>query len=306
MHYYSIKRTFLAITLLAFPLFGSAQEDDLLKELDDLSQNETVFELPAFKALQIGNLQSTKVVDKGDLYLVVAHRFGPVKDGIREFFGLDQANTKIQLLYGISPIIQLGVSRDSYEKTYSGTAKMKLYRQSDKMPVNIALYGSVDINTLLQKSQYPGLKFFDRFAYTTQALVSRRFSEKLSIELATIFVRQNLIDLNYAQTMIPGPANLLSLLSHPWNQYILAIGGRYKFTKRMSINLDYAYNFSKNKNSLYKNPLTIGVDIETGGHVFQLLFTNSRASNDAAFLTETLGDWSKGDISFGFNIVRVF
>lgn len=293
MHYYSIKRTFLAITLLAFPLFGSAQEDDLLKELDDLSQNETVFELPAFKALQIGNLQSTKVVDKGDLYLVVAHRFGPVKDGIREFFGLDQANTKIQLLYGISPIIQLGVSRDSYEKTYSGTAKMKLYRQSDKMPVNIALYGSVDINTLLQKSQYPGLKLFDRFAYTTQALVSRRFSEKLSLELAPIYVRQNLQDLNFTK-------------AQTYNQFLLGIGGRYKFTKRMSLNVDFAYNFSKDQNSLYKNPLTIGVDIETGGHVFQLLFTNSRASNDAAFLTETLGDWSKGNISFGFNIVRVF
>ena len=74
----------------------------------------------------------------------------------------------------------------------------------------------------------------------------------------------------------------------------------------MSLNMDYAYNFSKSSASLYFNPFTIGIDIETGGHVFQLLFTNSRASNDAAFLTESLGDWSKGDISFGFNIVRVF
>lgn len=293
MHYYSMRRTFLAIALVVCPLFILAQEEDLLQELDGLNQDKTAFELPAFKALQIGNLQSTKVVDKGDLYMVVAHRFGPLKDGIREFFGLDQATTKIQLLYGISPRLQLGVSRDSYEKTYSGTAKIKLYRQSDKMPVNIALYGSMDINTLLQKSQYPGLKFFDRFAYTTQALVSRRFSEKLSLELAPIYARQNLQDLNFTK-------------AQTYNQFLLGIGGRYKFTKRMSLNMDYAYNFSKNQNSLYKNPLTIGVDIETGGHVFQLLFTNSRASNDAAFLTETLGDWKKGEISFGFNIVRVF
>lgn len=293
MHYYSMRRTFLAIALVVCPLFILAQEEDLLQELDGLNQDKTAFELPAFKALQIGNLQSTKVVDKGDLYMVVAHRFGPLKDGIREFFGLDQATTKIQLLYGISPRLQLGVSRDSYEKTYSGTAKIKLYRQSDKMPVNIALYGSMDINTLLQKSQYPGLKFFDRFAYTTQALVSRRFSEKLSLELAPIYARQNLQDLNFTK-------------AQTYNQFLLGIGGRYKFTKRISLNMDYAYNFSKNQNSLYKNPLTIGVDIETGGHVFQLLFTNSRASNDAAFLTETLGDWKKGEISFGFNIVRVF
>jgi len=191
--------------------------------------------------------------------------------------------------------LQLGISRDSYEKTYSGTAKLKLFQQSDKIPINVVLYSSIDINTLLQKTSYPGLKFFDRFAYTTQILASRRFSEKLSVEIAPIYVRQNLIDLNFTKMATP-----------QFNQILLGIGGRYKLTKRLSVNMDYVYNFSKNTNSLYKNPLTIGIDIETGGHVFQLIFTNSRASNDAAFLTEALGDWSKGDISFGFNVVRVF
>ena len=125
--------------------------------------------------------------------------------------------------------------------------------------------------------------------------------------MVPIYVRQNLVDLNFAKTTIPGFGTLSDILfPQPWNQLLLAVGGRYKLTKRLSVNMDYVYNFSKNTNSLYKNPLTIGVDIETGGHVFQLLFTNSRASNDAAFLTEALGDWSKGDISFGFNVVRVF
>jgi len=84
------------------------------------------------------------------------------------------------------------------------------------------------------------------------------------------------------------------------------MGGKYKLTKGLFVNVDYAYNFSKNANSLYKNPLTIGASIETFGHAFQLFFTNARGSNDSSFLTETLGDWSKGDISFGFNVVRVF
>ena len=227
------------------------------------------------------------------MYLVVAHRFGTLKNGIDDFFGLDQANTKIQLLYGLLPNLQVGFSRDSYEKTYSGTAKYKLFRQSDRVPVNISLYGSVDINSQLKKSTYPGLKSFDRFSYTAQVLASRRFSKKLSLEVAPIFVRHNLQDLNFTKTQ-----------TH--NQLLLGMGGRYKLSKRLSLNMDYAYNFSKNKNSLYHNPLTLGVDIETGGHVFQLLFTNSRASNDSSFLTETTGEWSKGEISFGFNIVRVF
>lgn len=293
MYYYSIKKSILISVLSLTAFVGQAQEDDLLKELDNLNQNETRFELPAFKALQIGNLQSTKVVDNAELYMVVAHRFGTVKNGIDDFFGLDQANTKIQLLYGLLPNLQVGISRDSYEKTYSGTAKYKVFRQSDIVPVNVSLYGSVDVNSQLKTSVYPGLKTSDRFSYTAQILASRSFSQKLSLQLAPIYVRHNLQDLNY--TITP-----------TYNQILLGFGGRYKLLKRLSFNLDYAYNFSKNSNSLYNNPLTMGLDIETGGHVFQLLFTNSRASNDSSFLTETTGDWSKGEISFGFNIVRVF
>jgi len=293
MYYYSIKKSILVSVLSLTAFVGLAQEDDLLKELDNLNQNETIFELPAFKALQIGNLQSTKVVDNADLYMVVAHRFGTVNNGIDDFFGLDQANTKIQLLYGLLPNLQVGISRDSYEKTYSGTAKYKVFRQSDIVPVNVSLYGSVDVNSQLKTSVYPGLKTSDRFSYTAQILASRSFSQKLSLQLAPIYVRHNLQDLNY--TITP-----------TYNQILLGFGGRYKLLKRLSFNLDYAYNFSKNSNSLYNNPLTMGLDIETGGHVFQLLFTNSRASNDSSFLTETTGDWSKGEISFGFNIVRVF
>ena len=288
-----MKKSILISVLIVFPLIGYGQEDSLLKELDSLSENEQIFELPAFKALQIGNLQSTKVVSKGDLYLVVAHRFGYLKNGITDFFGLDQANTKIQLLYGIKKNLQLGVSRDSYQKTYSGTAKYRLFKQSNKLPLNVSLYGSIDVNSQLKKSVYPGLKQLDRFSYTAQMLAARRFSEKLSLQIAPIFVRHNLQDLNYTKEQ-----------TH--NQVLLGTGGRYKLSNRFSVNFDYVYNFTRNKNSLYLNPLTIGVDIETGGHVFQLLFTNSRASNDSSFLTETLGDWSKGQISFGFNIVRVF
>ena len=293
MYYYSIKKSILISVLSLISFVGQAQEDDLLKELDNLNQNETRFELPAFKALQIGNLQSTKVVDNTELYMVVAHRFGTIKNGIDDFFGLDQANTKIQLLYGLLPNLQVGISRDSYEKTYSGTAKYKLFRQSNKVFANLSLYASVDINSQLKTSVYPGLKTSDRFSYTAQILASRSFSQKLSLQLAPIYVRHNLQDLNY--TITP-----------TYNQILLGFGGRYKLLKRLSFNLDYAYNFSKNSNSLYNNPLTMGLDIETGGHVFQLLFTNSRASNDSSFLTETTGDWSKGEISFGFNIVRVF
>ena len=306
MYHHSVKR---ALSLLIFFLtfyLANAQEDDLFEELNSLVIDEVIYSPPTFKTLQIANLQSTKMVEEKEFFMVVAHRFGYLKEGVREFYGLDQANTKIQFLYGINKRFQVGVSRDSYEKTYSGTIKIGIKKQSDSFPINLVLYNSMDINTLLNKLSYPGLLFFDRFAYTTQVLISRRFSEKLSMEIAAIYVRQNLIDLNYTKNLILPSASNLDFITEPWNQYLMAVGGRYKFFKRISLNMDYAYNFSKNKNSLYFNPFTIGIDIETGGHVFQLLFTNSRASNDASFLTETIGNWLNGDVSFGFNIVRVF
>lgn len=305
MYHYRIGLSIIqVIGVLSFTV-ARAQSTDLLDELNMLSSEEIVFSPPAFKTLQIGNLQSTKLAANNDLYLNVSHRFGSLNTGIREFYGLDQANTRIQLLYGISDNVQVSLSRDSFEKTYSSALKLRLLRQSNKMPVAIVAYFTTDINTLVTKSSYPGLLLYDRFAYTSQFLVSRRMSEELTIELAPIYVRQNLIDLNYAQTTIPA-TRPMSFLKAPWSQYLVAVGGRYKLSKRVSLNMDYAYNVSKSNTSLYKNPLAIGFDIETGGHVFQLLFTNSRASNNAGYLTETLGDWTKGEISFGFNVVRVF
>ncbi|MCT4665080.1 MAG: DUF5777 family beta-barrel protein [Flavobacteriales bacterium] len=278
---------------LLFTSVNVMAQDDLLADLEKNSSKRKRFELPAFKSMQIGNLQSTKIASKGDLYLVVSHRFGSIKDGVDGFFGLDQANTKIQFNYGLFNGVQLGVSRDSYQKAYSGNVKFKITRQTRKFPVNIVGYGNIDVNTLLKKETYPNLRFTERLSYTSQLLISKRFSKKMSLLIAPTFVRKNLQNLNLSK-------------EPTFNQLVLGVGGRFKVSKRMSLNIDYAYNFSKAETSVFKNPLTVGVDVETGGHIFQMFFTNSRGSHDAAYLTEAQGDWAKGDVSFGFNVVRVF
>ena len=286
-----IKKYFLFI--IAFTTISIQAQDGLLDELNSETRHQVKYELPAFKAMQIGNLQSTKVADKGDLYLIVAHRFGYLSNGIDDFFGLDDANTRIQFAYSFWDGIQLSLGRDSFEKTYSTSVKARLKRQSTNFPVNLVAYGSADINTLLKKAVYPNLKFGDRMSYTAQLLVSRRMSKNLSLEIAPSFVRQNLQEI-----AVTG--------GRTHNQFIMGLGGRVKVSKRMSVNVDYGLNFSRNSASKLHNPLTVGLDIETGGHVFQLLFTNARGSNDSGFLTKTAGDFFAGDISFGFNIVRVF
>jgi hypothetical protein len=281
--------------IIVFSLFCSLNiiaQDDLLNELNTETNIET-YQLPAFKAMKIGNLQSTKIADKGDFYLIVSHRFGTLKNGFQTFFGFDDANTKMQLLYSFIDGVQVSLSRESLNRTYAGALKIRLYKQSTKFPLNIVAYGTANINTLINRTQYPELKFGDKMSYAAQLLVSRRVSKNLSLLIAPSFVRQNLQDVRVIKT-----------LNH--NQFVMGFGGRIKVSKRMSVNADYAYNFNRATNSLYKNPLTLGLDIETGGHVFQLLFSNAQSTNEPGFLSNAEGNWAKGNIFFGFNVVRVF
>lgn len=284
----SFKYFLLSLMLL---LVGNSvfAQDDLLNLLEE-EATEEAFDYPAFKAMKIGNLQSTKVAQGGDLYMYVSHRFGTLKDGISTFFGLDNANTKIQMVYGIADGLQIGLSRESLRKTYAGSAKLRLAKQTNKFPLNLTAYGTINLNTQLDKDRYPNMKYADRLSYTSQLLIARRVSNKFSFLIAPTFVRQNLVHESFQDH----------------NQYALGIGGRLKVTKRMSINIDYVYNLSRAEESVFNDPFTIGIDIETGGHVFQLLFSNAQSTNEPGFISNAEGDWNDGDIFFGFNVVRVF
>lgn len=265
-------------------------QDDLLNELNEGSDSVPMYELPAFKTLKIGNLQSTKVAEKGDLYLIVSHRFGPLKDGFDTFLGLDQANTKIELLYSFWKGVQFSISRESFRKTLALASKFSLLKQSSTFPFNIAGYATINRNTEISNSRFTNftLKDADRYNYSLQLLISRRFSKRFSFEIAPTYIRENLQILE-------------ETIEANHNQFAMAFGGRLKLSKRISLNAEYAYNFNRHKNSIYSNPYTFGIDIDTGGHVFQLLFTNAQSSNEPGYISN-----AGGDIAFGFNIVRVF
>ncbi len=281
-------KKYLLVFCLSIFIFPNLQaQDDLLSELDDDSV-DTSFELPAFKAMKIGNLQSTKIADKGDFYFIVSHRFGALKEGFDTFLGLDEANTKIQLLYSFWDGVQFSISRESYNRTLAASAKIRLARQSKKFPFNLVTYGTINRNTLIDETAFPGLESADRYSYAAQLLISRRFSDNFSFEIAPTYVRENLQNLN-----------ILPEAKH--NQYAIGFGGRYKLSKRISFNAEYVYNTSRPNGSPFDNAYAFGLDIETGGHVFQLLFTNAQSTNEPGFINN-----AEGDILFGFNIVRVF
>lgn len=279
------------ITLLfcVFPFLMVAQ-DDLLSEIDSVATpNDSV--VSAFKSLKIVNLESTKLASKGDLYFIVSHRFGYFDKGFKDFFGLDEANTRLQFVYGLTKRITVHVSRSGFQKAYEFAVKYSLVSQKKSgSPFEIVGFNSLAINTELDKVILPKLEFSDRLAYVNQILISRKFNDKLSLEMAPTYFHENYVANN----------------SQDNSQFALGLGGRYKFTKRWSFNMDYAAHLNRASNSVFKNPLSIGFDLETGGHVFQMHFTNSQAMHESGYLGNTAGSWGDGQIAFGFNLVRVF
>ena len=283
------------LSKIAFSLFFlfffsiTNAQDDLFKDLDTDTIPKKEIETAAFKGLQICNMQSTKMTSKGEWYMLVSHRFGDLTNGFDNFFGLDDANTKIGGIYGVTNWLSLGASRHTLDKVYELTAKYKLANQiKEGFPVTIVGYNTMDINSKLEKAVFPGLEFNNRLAFSTQLLVSRKFSDSFSFELNPIYIHKNLYEEGLEQK----------------NEFFVGSGARYKIAKRMSINLEYAARLSNC--STFENPLTLGLDIETGGHVFQMVFSNSQAMNDVAVFSRPTGDWAGGPIYFGFNLYRVF
>lgn len=278
---------FFVLTACLLGITFSYAQDDLLSELDSTQVSDS-YATAAFKGLQIVTLQTTKMPAKKEVYFVVSHRFGTVKDGFSEFFGLDQATTKIGGVYGVTDWLSVSASRHTLLKVYEAGVKYRVARQSADFPVDIVGYNTVDINSLFKKEDYPKIEFSDRLTYITQVLISRKVSEKLSVQLVPSYIHKNLYN--------PALENN--------NQFSMGAGGRMKLTKRLSVNVEYMHNFDKP--DFYTNPLSVGFDLETGGHIFQLLFTNSQAMTESGYITNAAGDWGKGDFFFGFNLYRVF
>ena len=278
----------ILIIFICFTYFGFAQ-DDLLSEIDDEGESSTAVS-SVFKGLKIINFESTKLVGKGGFYFVVSHRFGSVKNGFENLFGLDEAVTHLNFIYGLTEGINLSASRSSNQKIYELASKFRIIKQSERFPFSVVGYTSVLANTALSTDNLPKLEFKHRLSYVAQLLISRKVNNKLSLQFTPTFFHDNYVVNDFQDN----------------SQFGLIFGGRYKIGKRWSFNLEYGTHLNRAKNSLYNNPLSLGFDLETGGHVFQLHFTNSQFMNANGVLGNSTGDWSEGDFYFGFNISRSF
>lgn len=274
---------------IGFSAYG--QDEDLLSLL---GEDETVNYVPAsFKATRVINLHSLESMAAGELDIRISHRFGFISGGAYELWGLDQSTIRLGVDYGITDRLMIGAGRSSYEKTFDGFFKIKVLRQSTgakKTPLTLALLSSVALKTLKPSDPTRENYLSNNLYYTFQMIFGRKFSDAFSLEFAPSLVHRNLV----------------ATAAEENDVLAMGAGARLKLSKRLSLNAEYIYVLPDQLAPQYYNSLSIGIDIETGGHVFQLHFSNSTSMIEKGFITETVGDWANGDIHFGFNISRVF
>jgi opacity protein-like surface antigen len=282
-----LKLITTTICLFCFTALIQAQDSSLLKLLNDsAATNQKMYVTGTFKATQIINTPTVQAPAKGALQFMIMHRFGTLKSGPSQLFGLDNpAFIRFALDYGITDRLAVGIGRSSNEKVLDASLKYKLLRQQEHgTPLSVSIYELVTNSHVKDSSNHP-------FFYTTQLLLARKMNSRLSLQLSPTWIHFNLV---------PKPQDQNDV-------FAVGIGGRMKVTKRMSINAEYNY-LPPNQVVTFKtyNSLSAGLDIETGGHVFQIVFSNSANLIGPYYLAKTGDSWRKGDIYFGFNITRNF
>ncbi|MCK6617885.1 MAG: DUF5777 family beta-barrel protein [Cyclobacteriaceae bacterium] len=282
---------YLLALLCSVPLYA---QDNLLNELEDNASGPQ-YTIATFKGTRVVNGQSIETKRRGELEFIFSHRFGLINEGAYALWGLDQSVTRLGLEYGITDRFGLGIGRTSVDKTFDGYFRYKALRQSDKFPVTVTALGSVYYKTYPRNSESPvPLSTEDRLAYGAQVLIARKFSPKLSLQLNPIYIHRNTVDQDVENN----------------DDLALGFAGRYKITRSVALSGEYFLRLNAKENQppdyVRYDAVGIGIDIETGGHVFQLVFTNTLGMFERYTITETYENFWDGDIHFGFNITRTF
>jgi hypothetical protein len=284
-------------------------QDDLLALVNKDEPAQKQFINNAFKSSRVINGHSMEFIGKGIMDFRILHRFGEINTGINNLYGLDQANMRIGFDYGLTKDLTVGFGRSNVNKEWDGFIKYRPIQQSTggkgASPVSLILITGMTLSTTPWADPSRKNFFSSRLNFYNQIIIGRKFSERFSLQLSPTHVHLNLVPYNIYSNDI----------------FAMGIGSRLKLTKRTAFVVDYHYIIKPNMFNLEDdddsggqsaqfnnmlNPLSIGFDIETGGHVFQLHFSNSTGMNEKAFITNTTKSWGKGEIRFGFNLSRVF
>jgi len=282
--------------LLFFVLLIAAAEQGFSQDLMEMLKDEEPkinYTYATFKTTRIVLGQSVESPAAGTLQFLIEHDFGTINSGAYNLWGLDVSTIRLGFEYGVNDWLSLGLGRSSYEKTFDGSVKARMLRQctgTKNIPVSISFYGAAFLNSLKWADTSRTNYFSSRMSYVAQVLIARKFSNAFSLQITPTYIHKNLV---------PTVADQNDIFS-------IGIGGRVKVAPRTSLNAEYFYLLPGTTADNFENSLSLGVDIETGGHVFQIRLTNAQPMFERAFITETTEKWSAGDIYLGFTVNRVF
>lgn len=287
-----MNRFYLVILLAAASLFASAQSLDELVFSDGNENNSPV--TADFKTTSVVNSHTVRGPAQKELLFSVKHRFANFSRGLYDFYGLDIVQSaRIGFEYGLFDNLSVGVGRSTLEKAIDGFMKYRFIsqkRDGQGAPLSIALVVGADIKTNRWKTEGIDYPAGSGMSYLYQVIFARKFSDRLSLQLTPGMVHQNHVKLrdDFNDT------------------YFTGISGRFKISARTSFNAEYFYVLNPPASVEYINPLSLGFSFDTGGHIFQVNFSNAPAMTERHFLTQTVGSWLDGNFALGFSIYRTF
>lgn len=288
------------LSLTSFQVFS---QDDLLDMLMEEEKPQPEKIAYTFKAIKLINANTIETTKKHTLDFRITHRFGDMKigesQGKHTVWGLDNAtNIRFSFDYGLTDKISIGIGRSKIQEHLDGNLKYRFLEQKENgIPISAAYFTNVALSPV---ANIPDDEFANRLSYTHQLIIASKVSRWASLEVLPTFVHRN-----YVYSSIINPENG-AIDEH--DLFSLGFAGRFKLTTRFAFVIDYFLTFSdfRTTGNNYYNPLGIGVEIETGGHVFHINLTNSSGLIENNYIPQTTGSWSNGEYKLGFNISRVF
>lgn len=264
-----------------------------------------------FKDTRVINTHSTEVLPAHKLDVRISHRFGDfagAQGGFRRLFGLESASdVMIGLDYGLTDRLTAGLHRSKgtgrmpdgsagLRQLFNGMLKFSIFQQTSQMPVSLTLLGVGTFSGAEKIADSPNpLDRFERFAhrmaYHSQLMLARRFSDRISVQFAPGYTHRNFVQ--------HGDENGLFSLSG---------AAQIQITKVYGLILDgnFPLAASRNPDQGFRPAVGVGLEVDTGGHVFQLNFTNATGMAETDFIPYTTARWGKGEFRMGFTIRRLF
>tara|TARA_B100000575_G_scaffold39245_1_gene26842 strand:- start:828 stop:1739 length:912 start_codon:yes stop_codon:yes gene_type:complete len=293
-----VNRVFIFLVVILGVQFSTRAQDDLMKMLEEQEEEVTNLTIATFKTTRLVSGHSIETNAEGVLQFLIGHRFGRLNSGWRDLYGIDNATIRLGFEYGITDNINIGVGRSSFEKTYDATFKWRLLRQKSgakNFPFTATWVSSSYLNTMEWPNPERENYFSSRMNFHHALLLARKFGNAVSVQLMPTLVHRNIVQTKEDENTI----------------YSMGVGSSIRLTGSLRANFEYYFIpedqiFSAIGGEKVRNSFSVGVDLETGGHVFQIFLTNSRGMAEKFLVGETTGNWLDGDIHFGFNVSRVF